>query len=1492
MKRELCNRVFSNNAEKLISSIALILMIIFMSQSSLFTYLLSAPPILSLKWTKSGLGNGFWEGGVAIGDVVKSNPGEEIVCATDYNGGTVWVLDDADGKTLWTYTDSAIYAYAQISLYDIDADGNLEIIVPLYYPPGILVLRGDGTRYWRTLISGSSGTIMSSVAAADTDGDGKLEIFAGSQNVEAGLDKRFTGKIVKLSYDGRILAETFTWRACSGGISIADADNDGELEIYAGDRHMYMGDGDYGKGVRSFWASNLTQRWCHPDILCSSQCPVLADVTGDGKMEAIVSDQRGGLIILNSTSGSAIRKSRNIGLPGHYQLTVYDIDGDGCLEVLTADGTHESSRWSNTEVVIFDLVNWKVDGRLPVGKCKFSPTLADLTGDGKMDIIACNMTTVFIYTYDSQARKYVKVEEFSNLSEGLMYAIVQDTDNDGYLEMVVPRGSGSNAKIYFFDTTAPKPQQRVRSEVKWYSEYRRGTAEYIPPPKKTNLASPTYISGEWGVGAISGIISVGVTGSFGKTNVGGSYVNLCQYTYGSKYQITEDGVAQSITLYVRERNNEPRTLKVAIYNDTAGVPSRLLAQGTTTIPAGHNGWITVSLSTQPVLKAGNYYWLIANAQASGKIVNFYFNAGETSQAMYATTSLSSFPTDPCQFSGFRDRAFSIYCTYEKSGPTPPKVVGHSPSNGEVNVPINTVIQVTFSETMNKTSVESSFSLGVVSGSFSWNADETIMTFTPSGNLAYDTTYTVIISGDAQDKEGESMGSPYTWSFRTVSPLPTLTSSDGTHSTNADLICYSFDTSARNIFNWYVNNVSLTNLLLTFDINDPPYVRDYSPYNNNGKVYGATWSNNGILGGAYYFDGFFDYIRIPDGGLGYFPGYPTPSKLGGDGTWSEITIELWVYIEPNQNPGAKNPPVSDVRFLSKIPSYEMGIDTSKRLFAGIWTQNGTDYTELGSFGSSRIMYTTPLTDQVWHHVSLTYRNGVGLSLYLNGQRVGFNGQVRGNVHCSSGEPLVLGWFDYFHGMIDEVRIYPRCLSSDQVYQRYIEVKEGWNDRAVIKAADTKGLEVWKCQVIQGSISRFSNPWEIDNTPPSALNLKIGPRESLQPLVTDTLFALYQYFDADEKPESGSEIRWYKNGVLQPSLNNSRTVPSSALLVGDVWRFSVRPKDGVDFGSLSLSPNVTVIANSPPQVVSAGISLDGSGNLNCISQTYDADSDVVRSVFNWYVNNAPLATLIMPFDTDSMFTAKDYSPPSTNGVISSPAWTPNGLLGGAYVFDGNDIIIVADDSSLGGDGTWSEITIEFWIKLSEDQWGSRVIAKKLAGSSTGSYMVGFQTSTSDPANALFFGVTVDGVWYDTWSNVTAQANMILEVNKWNHVVCTYKSGLGLIVYINGTRRASLPLSGLISVSTPTIGDEPLFIGSDGSGRAYRFIKGIIDEVRIYRRALSSRQVQQLYLESSKDGLSGRSTIISTEIRKGDTWKCVVTPNDKYQDGSVKETNSIAI
>ena len=281
----------SNKSKKSILNFSLISILVismFILPLTLMIPLASAAAgDLTPKWTRSGLGTN-WEGGLVIGDVT-GDGSEDIV----YGGNDqLVVLNGNTGAITATYSQSRIGQYCQPQLYNIDGDAALEILVPLYYLPGLAAVQYDGdstlSSMWIANVQGSggSGSVMSKPVAGDIDGDGKLDIFIGSQDVSPGgfydsqgvwnAPNGYDGTVCRInSANGAILAQTFTWRPCSGGLSLADTDNDGVFELYQGDRGIYYGDGNYGKGRAFLWAENLTERWNRLDALTSSQAPAL-----------------------------------------------------------------------------------------------------------------------------------------------------------------------------------------------------------------------------------------------------------------------------------------------------------------------------------------------------------------------------------------------------------------------------------------------------------------------------------------------------------------------------------------------------------------------------------------------------------------------------------------------------------------------------------------------------------------------------------------------------------------------------------------------------------------------------------------------------------------------------------------------------------------------------------------------------------------------------------------------------------------------------------------------------------------------------------------------------------------------------------------------------------------------------------------------------------------------------------------------------------------
>ncbi len=98
--------------------------------------------------------------------------------------------------------------------------------------------------------------------------------------------------------------------------------------------------------------------------------------------------------------------------------------------------------------------------------------------------------------------------------------------------------------------------------------------------------------------------------------------------------------------------------------------------------------------------------------------------------------------------------------------TPPEVLLTTPTGD--NIPVSSDISIVFSEAMNQTAVESAISISpTISGvSYNWLNDQTLV-IEISGNLSYNTTYTITIDTGAKDLAGNTLASDYTWQFSTV-----------------------------------------------------------------------------------------------------------------------------------------------------------------------------------------------------------------------------------------------------------------------------------------------------------------------------------------------------------------------------------------------------------------------------------------------------------------------------------------------------------------------------------------------------------------------------------------------------------------------------------------------------------------------------------------------------------------------------------------------------
>lgn len=367
---------------------------------------------------------------------------------TDTQGRTaedrtaVWVQPDPDRLAGWPVTlDGSIEGAPNLA--DLDGDGLFEVVVStatgsVYAIDGTgAVLPGFPVRTtehpwlqahgsapsWTTLDPLREG-FSSQPAIGDVDGDGSPDVVIGS----------LAGQVWAWSSTGELLAgfpasidgRPWPWGpgqawdiGIFGGTALIDIDGDGALEIVAGagDQRLYV------------WRGDGTRFGGFPLELCGEDCsdrgfrilssPAVGDLDGDGGVDAVIGSNEvpqgsAGALYAVDLVEARIRDPFPIARPGLVNTTLLPVVGEG----------HTSS-----------------------------PSLADLSGDGPLEIASAPMLGLSDVLGHDGSQALDPSYVFSNYGAGTTFtdgSFVQfinqpawaDLDGDGIDDYVVG-GSGS-----------------------------------------------------------------------------------------------------------------------------------------------------------------------------------------------------------------------------------------------------------------------------------------------------------------------------------------------------------------------------------------------------------------------------------------------------------------------------------------------------------------------------------------------------------------------------------------------------------------------------------------------------------------------------------------------------------------------------------------------------------------------------------------------------------------------------------------------------------------------------------------------------------------------------------------------------------------------------------------------------------------------------------------------------------------------------------------
>ena len=353
--------------------------------------------------------------------------------------------------------------------------------------------------------------------------------------------------------------------------------------------------------------------------------------------------------------------------------------------------------------------------------------------------------------------------------------------------------------------------------------------------------------------------------------------------------------------------------------------------------------------------------------------------------------------------------------------------------------------------------------------------------------------------------------------------------------------------------------------------------------------------------------------------------------------------------------------------------------------------------------------------------------------------------------------------------------------------------------------------------------------------------------------------------------------WKIGEYRYPLNNItdiRLTNESTKLKIYVYNINI---DGTEEEVFSWEPSGRIkndVLDNSPILISSLRTDTIDEDLICYSYPIKPDVNATSYIYNWKVNNQPLAELIMPFNTNSSTYTKDYSGNGLNGFVRDCIWTANGVVGGAYNFGGSKeyIVIEINLPPCLTDIAHNDFTISIWVKSNFMDQDNKIILE--GRKDTQNFIRLYQED-----NKFCFGVCTDG-------NKRSVITENVQSDVWYHIAAVWDaSDEYLAIYLNGNISTQ---RGDNSFSCGAHDGLSLGHGNSGSG-GYWY--GLLDELELYGKVFSSDQIYQIYL-SQKTGQYDRRVFVSEETSLGQIWQVVVTPNDGTKDGTPVESNILQI